>query len=226
MAVQIQVRHPLEPLSADEITAAVAILRAERPLPERHRFIQVILHEPPKEQVLGFRDGDEIDRQAFVVILDNVAGATYEVVVSISQGRVLSWETIPDVQPPISLEEFDECERACKDHPAFREALAKRGITDVESVIVDPWSAGAYEDNQGRRLGRGLTWVRMGPQDNAYAHPVEHLVAIVDLNQMEVLRVEDYGVVPVPTTPGNYTENDVESLRTDLKPLEINHPDG
>lgn len=224
--IQQQIAHPLEPLSADEISVAVDILRSTRPLPERHRFIQVILHEPPKDQVLAFKNGDEIDREALIVLLDNVEGATYEGVVSITSGEIRSWTHIPDVQPPISLDEFDECEAACKQSPEFQEALRKRGITDIDSVIVDPWSAGSYEDNQGMRLSRALTWVRMGPNDNAYAHPVENLVAIVDLNKMEVVRIEDYGVIPVPTTPGNYSPDAVGQLRTDLKPLEIHQPQG
>lgn len=224
--VMTRVRHVLEPLSADEIVTAVRILRDQQGLPARHRFIEVALHEPPKARVLADPAGDDVEREAHVVLLDHDEGATYEGVVSLTAGRVRSWQRIPDVQSAIALEEFDECEAACKRHPAFREALAKRGITDVDAVIVDPWSAGAYEDNQGRRLSRALTWVRLGPTDNPYAHPVENLVAIVDLHRMEVVRIEDHGVVPVPTEPGNYGPGDVESLRTDLKPLEIRQPDG
>jgi primary-amine oxidase len=224
--VRRQVSHPLEPLSAEEIGAAVRILRDKQRLPARHRFVQVALHEPPKETVLRYREGDEIDRQAFVILLDNDEGTTYEGVVSISRGEVRSWRHVAGVQPPITLEEFAECEAACKRSAEFQEALRKRGIDDVESVIVDPWSAGAYEDNQGRRLSRALTWVRMGPDDNAYAHPVENLVAIVDLNRMEVIGIEDCGVVPVPKEPGNYRPEDVGQLRTDLKPREITQPQG
>ena len=48
------------------------------------------------------------------------------------------------VQPPIMLDEFVECEEAVKRSPAFREALRKRGVEDVNLVMVDPWSAGVY----------------------------------------------------------------------------------
>lgn len=224
--VRRKVSHPLEPLSVEEISAAVRILRDKQRLPAQYRFVQVALHEPPKETVLNYRDGEEIDREAFVILLDNDEGATYEGVVSLSRGEVRSWRQVAGVQPPITLEEFAECEAACKRSPEFREALRKRGVDDVDSVIVDPWSAGAYEDDQGRRLARALTWVRMGPDDNAYAHPVENLVAIVDLNRMEVIRIEDYGIVPVPKESGNYRPKDIGQLRTDLKPLEITQPQG
>lgn len=218
--------HPLEPLTADEIAQAVNLVRSLAPLPARHRFIQVVLSEPPKDAVLGWRPDQPIDRQALVVVLDNLTGTTTETVVSLSNAALISKRERTGVQPPISLDEFDECEQACKAHPEFQEALLKRGIEDFDSVIIDPWSAGAYEDNQGRRLARGLTWVRMGEMDNAYAHPVENLVAIVDLNSMEVVRIEDSGVVPVPMTAGNFSQSDVVSIRSDLKVLEIAQPDG
>ena len=218
--------HPLDPLTAEEVSAAVELLRRERGLNDRCRFAGVVLNEPPKEQVLAFKPGDSFDREAFCVVLDTVAERAYEAVVSLSEGKVRSWEQIPgDVQPPIVLEEFDECERACKESPEFRAALEKRGITDMDLVIVDPWSAGSYGDEKGRRLSRALTWVRLDPEDNAYAHPVDNLVAVVDLNKMEVVRIEDYGVVPVPQERGNYTP-DAAGERQDLKPLDIVQPEG
>jgi len=47
-------RHPLEPLTEEEIRAAVAVVRAQGRLSERARFPTVALLEPTKEQVLGF----------------------------------------------------------------------------------------------------------------------------------------------------------------------------
>ena len=42
--------HPLEPLSAEEISAATEILRTEQDLKENHRFVSVVLREPPKRR--------------------------------------------------------------------------------------------------------------------------------------------------------------------------------
>src|SRR5262249_46169592 len=105
-----RVAHPLEPLTADEVTAAVAILRRERRLGERVRFMTVTLQEPPKQAVLDLRPGDALERAAFAVLLDNADGRTYEAVVSLTAGAVTSWEHIPAVQPPITIDEFMECE--------------------------------------------------------------------------------------------------------------------
>ena len=220
--------HPLDPLTSEEIARAVEILRASGKIATTARFVTVTLHEPAKDLVLGYHDGQPTDREAFIVILDNADGATYEAVVSLSRGVVTAWRHVPGVQPSIMLDEFFECENALKADPAFQEALRKRGITDYGLLMVDPWSAGNYgaEEEQTLRLARALTWVRSEPGDNGYAHPVEGLLALVDLNRMKVVSIEDNGVVPVPPHPGNYSSKYVKDFRPDLRPLQIVQPEG
>jgi primary-amine oxidase len=223
-----RVAHPLEPLTPDEVTAAVAILRHERALGERVRFMSIGLQEPPKQAVLEWRPGDSLDRAAFVVLLDNEDGRTYEAVVSLGAGTVSSWEHVPDVQPAVTFDEFIECEAACKANPEWQAAVRKRGVSDFDLCMVDPWSNGNYgvAEEEGRRLVRALTWVRTSPNDNGYARPIENVITVVDLNAMRVLRVEDSGVVPLPPNDANYTAEAVGSVRTDLKPIEIRQPEG
>jgi len=221
------VLHPLEPLTAEEIIRALHILRTERHLSERARIVSVRLHEPPKEVVIHFKQGDPITREAFIVVLDNTDGATYEAIVSITGGKVISWQHIPGVQPSIMIDEFFECEKTVKAHPDFQAALHKRGITNLDLVMVDPWSAGNYGtvDENTRRLSRTISFVRSHSTDNGYAHPIEGVLAIVDLNKMEVVKIEDNGIVPLPPEDGNYTTGDVQ-LRTDLQQLDITQPNG
>ncbi|CAA9439531.1 MAG: Monoamine oxidase [uncultured Rubrobacteraceae bacterium] len=221
----------LAPLTGEEISAAVGILTEERELGAKSRFAGVYLNEPPKEKVLAYKSGEEApEREAFVIVLDGSNGETYEALVSLTQGKVNSWEHAEGAQPSIMLDEFDECERATKEDPEFREALKKRGITNLDLVCVEPWSAGFYGDDDGdddkRRLLRTLVYTRLEPGDNPYAHPVDDLVAVFDLNSMKVVRVEDFGVVPVPQEKGNYTPEAVGQMREDLKPIEITQPEG
>src|SRR5919109_2772548 len=220
--------HPLEPLSPEEIAAAVAIVRTSSKLGPKARFVTVALHEPSKQAVLEYREGEPIERQAFVIVLDNADGATYEGIVSITMGAMKSWTHIPHVQPSIMLDEFFECENTLKNDPAFQEALRKRGITDFSLLMVDPWSAGYYGAAEERtlRLARAITWVRAEPNDNGYAHPVEGLLALVDLNAMRAVKIEDNGVVPLPTQPGNYAAAAIKEFRQDLRPLAITQPEG
>ena len=46
------IAHPLDPLSADEIARAWALIRTERAPGPRTRVISIALHEPPKDVVL------------------------------------------------------------------------------------------------------------------------------------------------------------------------------
>jgi len=222
------ISHPLEPLVAQEIAAAVALVRASGRIGDRVRFASITLHEPPKECVLNYRVGDPIERQAFIVILDNATNAVSEIVVSITQRSIIRWEHIPGVQPQIMFDEFVACEAACKADPALRAALATRGVTDMDLVMVEPWSAGDYGDvdDRGMRLTRALLFVRAAPHDNGYARPVEGLVALVDLNAMRIVRLEDTAVVPLPPEPGNYAAEFTPAMRTDLKPVMITQPEG
>lgn len=220
--------HPLDPLSGQEITQAVAIMQGSDKFREKMRFVKIDLNEPLKEVVLNFKKGDAIEREAFIILLDNSDGATYEALISISQETVKSFEHIPGVQPSVILDEFFECEGLLKEHPEFQAALKKRGITDMDLVTVDPWSAGNYgaAEEQNRRILRALTWVRGEPGDNNYARPVDGLIAIVDMNKHELVRLEDHEVIPLPPESGNYAAKYIDEFRKDIKPLDIVQSEG
>jgi primary-amine oxidase len=225
--MQIQIRDALQDLTSDEIREAVRLLRAERGLAETARFARVELLEPPKELFLT-RPAAEIERLAFAVLYDKASRQTFEAVVSLDAGAVREWRSVPGVQPPYIGEEYGPVEEAIKASPLFREAMARRGVVDMALVQVDPWSAGYYgaEAEIGRRLTRAYAWVRQSPTDNAYAHPVEGVVVLLDIDTLEVLGVEDHGVTPLPQAAGNYSPAAVGALRPDLKPLEIVQPEG
>jgi primary-amine oxidase len=223
----VQATHPLDPLTAEEITGAWDILRSQKTLGPRTRVVSIALQEPPKETVLAHRPGDALERAAAVVLMDSAEGKTYEAVVSLTRKDVVAWRHVPGVQPSIVLDEFFECEAAVRADPRWQEALRKRGVTDFSLTMVDPWSAGnfGFADEEGRRLSRALTWVRRSPDDNGYARPVANLLTVVDLDAMTVVRVEDHGVVPLPPEDANYSP-EVAGSRPDLKPLEIRQPEG
>jgi primary-amine oxidase len=192
-----RVAHALQPLSVEELAEAVAILRRERGVDERFRFVQVALKEPAKAAVLEGEAG-EVEREAKAVLIDRRERTTVEAVVSLDRGRVTSWERVTVGQPPYTFEEMLGCEKVVREHPEFREAMRKRGITDMELVWVDPWTSGAYDDEMEyahRRLARGLVWVRDGEDDdNGYAHPVENVFVLFDLHEMAVVKIDDFRV--------------------------------
>ena len=142
-----------------------------------------------------------------MVVRDSAERRTYEVVVSLTERRVVSLEHVPEAQTALTEQDFLDAERLLKEDDRWQEAMRKRGVTDFEHVMIDPWPA-AYltdEDAPTRRLNRPLTFVRRSDGENGYAHPVEGLVALVDLDRGEVLEVVDHGVVDIPPAAGEYT---------------------
>jgi primary-amine oxidase len=229
------VLHPLEPLAAEEIAAASAILKAEKGLGATARFVFVDLHEPPKAAVQA---GESVPREAFVVLYEKAERKTYEAVVSLTHQTVASFVHVEGVQPPVMAEEFMACEELVQADPGWQAAMRLRGVEDFSLAMIDPWAAGytgPEDDPSERRIIRPLTWVRSEPGEHGYARPVEGLIVVVDLDKMEVVEVADHGVVAMPPKPGNYDaarmaepENvpHFPAPRSDLKPIEITQPEG
>jgi primary-amine oxidase len=224
----------LDPLSPGEIADAAAAVRhaAEfASLSERVRFITITLREPAKDVVLGWRERPDTDpgpREAEIVLLDQGDGATHEVVASLGDSTVVSWTRLEDVQPLAVVAELAEAEELVRLDPQFQDGLRRRGISDFDTIQVDAWPAGnfGYDDEVGMRLARCVAFVRERAGDNEWAHPIDGLIALVDLNRLEVLRVDDHGVIPIPAEPGNFDPGSVGPLRTDIARLEITQPDG
>jgi len=221
----VGIAHPLDPLSRDEISQAVLVLKEGPAAAQTFRFVSVELREPSKE---ALRADSVSAREADSVLIDRATGRSYEAVVDLDSNLVTQWtELSHGVQPPIMLDEFEECEVNCKKDPRVVEVLAGRGMTDLDLVCIEPWSAGYFGgDDEGRRLMRCLVFTRLDADDNPYAHPAENLVLIYDLNSGEVVHIEDNGFIDVPKATGNYLPQHVGPARTDIKPIDITQPEG
>jgi primary-amine oxidase len=222
--------HPLEPLSAAEIARAVELLKALPIFTPTTRVISITLREPEKSFVYDWPSAGAPDRAADAVLFDNGLNTAVTVALNLASGQLISQITAPaGSQPTLSVDEQVECEQAVISSPEFKAALERQyGITDTSLVMVDIWSAGNYgsEEDSTCRLTRPLCFLRSDPTDNGYARPIEGIRPVVDLNQMKVIRVEEYGHWPLPPNPGNYAASRVPNQRTDIKPLLITQPEG
>ena len=225
--------HPLNALTPAEIEAAGGIVRAWDGWTETAKFESIRLHYPDKAQcraeIAAGKAGDS--RKAYVSIYDTADNSVSELIVDLSGGAVESANGVPGARPAINVDEFMVCAETVPQHPDFIAAMAKRGVTDLSNIQVDPFSAGnfGFEDEEGRRLVHCLVYMRNDPADNGYAHPVEGLNVLFDLNRVEVLRVIDHAVHDVPMTSSNYQADRpeiAELLRSDLKPIDVSQPDG
>src|SRR3712207_353390 len=221
--------HPLAPLSAADVTAAREVLDAAGLVVESTRFVYVGLEEPDKAALY---DTDAVpDRRLRVLLHDVAKPNARDVVVSVTDRVVVSdraLDAAADGQLPVLDEEFALVEEVLATDERWLAALAARGL-DVADVRVAPLSAGVFEypEEEGRRILRGLAFRQDHPRDHAWAHPVDGLVAYVDVMSRTVDQVIDLGPVPVPEESGNFHDPAVTGpLRTTQKPIEITQPEG
>ncbi|PRY06273.1 primary-amine oxidase [Paraburkholderia sp. BL25I1N1] len=228
--------HPLDPLSGAEMQLACDLVKAAEKLDSHARFPMVELREPPKAEVVAFKTGNYFSRTAFVLAIDRSNGATIEFEVDlrekkIAARRVMPFGEAPYGQPPIMIDDFMNAEQIVKSDEAWRVAVMKRGLSekDLERVQVDPFSAGCFdrENENGRRLVRCVSYYRETLTDNGYAHPIEGVMAVVDLLEKKVIELVDDGrIIPIPRVKHNYDTPSLGEPRSTLKPLSINQPDG
>jgi len=231
-------RHPLDPLTAGEVEETTRILNTSGRITPQVRIMAYSLMEPAKDVVLAFQPGQAVPREVFVVMRDHDRRLTIEAVVSLSQESISSWHERDDIQPALTYPEVFAAQQAVLADVAFQDAMSRRGITDLSSVVIYPWTAGYRGPEDAASQGR---FIRMevalaeGPEDNYYAHPVEGVVATIELDTLSV-RIEDHGIVPIPTSPGNYTQDGIraaknvpsfpDGVRSDVKPISITQPEG
>jgi primary-amine oxidase len=218
-------RHDLfRPLTDTEIRTVARLVRQHPDLAGgRIGFSAVFTDEPDKARL---RAGDAVPRRARAMIVDRATGHSYDARVDLGQPAVASLELVTEGAAPVLIEEFENVGAVLKKDDRYLAALARRGITDVTSVQVDPWCIGNIPDVDGTRVCGALSYVRDFPSDNGYAHPVEGVLGFVDLVTEKVLDVRDLGVRPMSRAGGNYDASTRAPLRRDVKPLEIIQPDG
>ncbi|MEP9385136.1 primary-amine oxidase [Nocardioides sp. KR10-350] len=231
--------HPLDPLSGAEIEKASAVVKADERTSETVRFVMISLAEPEKPATLVFDQAAPPARKAFVVAYDRSEKLIYEGVVDLGAGVLESWVPVPGRFPSYLADAMESVEVEVKKDPRWQEAMRKRGVTDFDLVMVDPWPAGYYgaqDHYDGSPLVcRPLSFVRSAPSEHGYARPVEGVIVTFNIDTMKVIDVEDHGVVPLPPKAGNYSEQfmfDSENrpaftqFRDDVKDIVITQPDG
>ncbi len=204
--------HPLDPLSKAEISAVVPLLRQLGKIDESSRFSLITLYSPPKSEVLSWQEGKLYSRRALAVVKHGPK--TFEAIVDLKAGNLDSWKEVSGVQPMLLEEELFGVAEIVQSDPRWREAMRRRGFKSFETVICMPLSAGYLGDSSetGKRLVRVPCFDGREGR-NFWAHPIEGLTAVVDLNQKDVIRVHDTGNVPIPRNATEYGREDVARPR-------------
>lgn len=221
--------HPLRPLSPDEIRRVVAIVRADAQLGAVVLFETFELMEPEKSGLRAWADrGTLLPRCARANVFRADEPGVWRLVLDLDSQTILSRRHFALARPMIQLEQFLAIEGIVRAHPDFAAACARRGIADVSKVCVDPWSAGNFNvpGEEGGYLSHTFCWLRLRDNENFYAHPIEGLNAVVDVKKGKVIRIDDYGIMPIPMQEINYESQFRDSFRAPLKPLDVVQADG
>lgn len=221
------VYHPLNPLSPQEIEEAAAIIRNSQYGSKDLYFSEIKLEEPDKQKVWAWDDkgGAMLPREAtFTLVKGN---KPYEGTVDLDKDKIVYWKEVKKGWP--LYVEWGQSEAIVEKDKDAVAALAKHGITDLSKVTFADGPLGDYGPKltpPGSRLAMSVPRPKIEGAVNHFAHPMDGLAFLVDLNAKKVLKIYDTGNPPVPTDPNDYTKV-IKTSRTDqIKPLIISQPKG
>ncbi len=230
----VAVHHPLDPLSAAEITEVTRILHDHFQWGPNLRVETIDINEPAKDVVRHYDPKNPTPRIARFHVYQHGVMGVWQGQVDLGATKVISKNFRADARPMLAVQEILDIEALVKADARFQEALRRRGLlAELEYVCVDPWSVGDFNVpiEQGRRVLNCFVFMRMFPLDNFYAHPIEGLHALIDVSTLEVLDVHDHFAVngdyiPVPRTPLNYDAELLQKFRKPSSRLDVVQPDG
>lgn len=211
-----------------EISAVRTLLKDNGYFPAEARIAYLGLIDPPRG---AERTETGVDRRFRAFVLNTAEGTSRDIVVSTTHQTVVSvteLDTAVDGELPVLEEEFEVVEAVLAENAEWCSILERRGLP-VAEVRVAPLSAGVFEypDEAGRRILRGLAFHQKHPQDLAWAHPIDGLVAYVDVTNRVVDQILDLEDVPVPPEHGNFSDPELTGpTRTTQKPISITQPEG
>ena len=219
--------HPLDPLDSEEVGRALAVLKKEGKVTATTMFPYLMLSEPPKAEVLAFKPGQVFRREAFAILYDREKGKTFEATVDVKKSKLVTWKEIPGVQPSVMLSEFDAVPPIVKADARFKDAMARRGITNLDDVAVDVWAYGNPDTELAKhaRLLRAIAYFK-GKSKNFYARPIEGFTAIVNMDERKIEKIIDTEVLPIPPNSSDFDDKSLGATREKVKPLVITQPIG
>ncbi|RMY46995.1 hypothetical protein D0865_08940 [Hortaea werneckii] len=225
--------HPLDPLSSDEIAAAVAIVRKEY---SDLFFNAVTLWEPRKQDMmrwLASPDSQARPHRVADVVAIGRGSKVYDGLVDLDEGKIVKWELTQGVQPLITMEDLQVVESVVRKDPKVIEQCGLIGIPpeDMHKVYCDPWTIG-YDERfgSGVRLQQALMYYRPHPDDSQYTYPLD-FCPIFNADTQEIIHIDVPKVRrPLNTAPPNNYHADAVAkdtgFRKDIKPINITQPEG
>ncbi|KAK3616265.1 hypothetical protein LTR56_018860 [Elasticomyces elasticus] len=239
--------HPLAPLSAEEIRAAVSIIKAQWPAKTDLHFKLVTLEEPAKAEAVPYVEAEfhgynlpSIDRKVFINYYIRSTNKFHEAVVNLTKHSVeYNVRLGPNMHAPGDGDEIIAIERAALEDEGVQAEIAKMKLPEGSKIVIDPWIYGSDGVNDDERLWQTFFYLRAAenadePDSNHYAHPLT-ISPVVSGETRKVIRIDH-----MPTGKDNTIKEtqpyqykganeyipEAQQLRTDVKPLHVSQPEG
>ncbi|KAF3901344.1 hypothetical protein ABW21_db0201266 [Orbilia brochopaga] len=198
--------HPLDPLSAAEISVASTLIKA-RHVGKRFQFRYVTLVEPPKAVMTAYLDEELAGRtpagrperiaEALYSIFDHETGwsyKVYEAIVNLNTNQVVEETPLPEgVAEALSFKSMADAQAILVESKIFKDAVAKLGLPENVVVEIDPWMYGVDMPEFGPNRLSFLCYARHPsnnhPDGNLYSVPLP-IIPLMDLQTMTVLSIE------------------------------------
>lgn len=216
--------HPLDALTTAEYWAVYDILKFAGHVTPETNFASVLLRPPAKAYVLGWKEGQPLQRAADVVLLRG--GKSFASHVDIAARKVVRFDELQNAQAPFLRSELGGSGEFVKKDERIVKALARRGITDLRTVecLALPVAYRAIPEQATQRTGFGGCSMKHGVY-HTWGRAIEGLTFQADMVEKKVIRVDDTELVPVPTGDVDYEET-AESPRPHTTPISTAQPAG
>ena len=221
-----KITHPLNILNPDEIIEAVGILKSSNKDHSNSAYSYITLEEPDKNLL---KESLNCERVVKIVGVDQISQG-FEAKINLTTKELVSDEIISNqAGPTYTLSEIFLAIKLTMEDFGYQQALEKRGIRDLNLIQIDPWPGGGFVNKKikkGNRALKAISFLKESEKDNAYARPIQGLIAHIDLTEKKVVEIEDHGIVKVPEAHARYDKDGQETLREDLKEIAITQPGG
>jgi Cu2+-containing amine oxidase len=127
-------KHPLDPLTEEEIKLASKILKDEKKATRRSLFTYIGLSEPDKGDVLVYKMGDKFERRAKAIFYDTASNPTTEAIVNLTDKKIESTKNVGR-QGQWNQDDNKLAERILRTDPQWQAALKKRKIDPIDTAI-------------------------------------------------------------------------------------------
>src|ERR1051326_8684558 len=199
-------KHPLDPLTADELIVVRDVLANSGRFSPATKFAWIAREEPPKASVEGFAPGRAFPRRAQLVALAFGRRKNFAVTIDLAARRLDAVEDLGALQPGLTEYDLVRAREILDAEPRIKDALVRHGLR-IPGAVSDSVRAlflGVGEDPALRgQSGRLVRVLFLSDQDaiNDFGPVLDSVMAVLDVYAGRVVTLYEVPGPPNPKAP-------------------------